>query len=233
MTFILNIETSTTVCSVSVTGDGEILCVREQSDAKSHASQLIPFIAEALEECGLKPHDLSAISASRGPGSYTGLRIGVSTAKGLAYALSIPLISIDTLYSMASGFLEQHPEYSKAPGLLLCPMIDARRMEVYSAVYNTQLKKIRQIKAEIILQDSFLPLLNYNCIHFFGDGAMKCRDMIHSKSAFFHEGFRPSATFSGKIANKHFNDGIFENLAYFEPFYLKDFVATVPGNKLI
>lgn len=233
MTFILNLETSTTVCSVSVIGDGKILSVREQSDAKSHASQLIPFITEVLEESGLKPQDLSAIAVSKGPGSFTGLRIGVSTAKGLAYALNVPLISVNTLYSMASGFIEQNPEYSKDPEILLCPMIDARRMEVYSALYNTQLKELRQIKAEIILKDSFLPLLKAGCIHFFGDGAMKCKDMIQRKSAIFHEGFHTSSTFMGKIAINHFNDGLFENLAYFEPFYLKDFVATIPINKMI
>lgn len=233
MTFILNLETSTTICSVSVTKEGKVLSVRERSDAKSHASQLIPFITEILEESCLKPQHLSAIAVSKGPGSYTGLRIGVSTAKGLAYALKVPLIGINTLYSMASGFLEINPEHSKSPGLLLCPMIDARRMEVYSSVYDIHLKEIRQIKAEIIDKDSFLPLLKNNCIHFFGDGAMKCKDVIQNKSAIFHEGFNPSSKFMGEIAYNYFKKGLFENLAYFEPLYLKDFVATIPVNKMI
>jgi tRNA threonylcarbamoyladenosine biosynthesis protein TsaB len=232
MTFILNLETSTSICSVSVTGDGEILSLRERLDAKSHASQLIPFIAEALDESGLKPHDLSAIAVSKGPGSYTGLRIGVSTAKGMAYALNAPLIAIDTLYSMTSGYMDIHPELLNDSDTLLCPMIDARRMEVYSAVYTTQLKLVRNIRAEVISKDSFLPLLLENCLHFFGDGAMKCNDLIQNKSAVFVPDFNPSATFMGRIAYTSFKKGLFENLAYFEPFYLKDFVATIPTNKM-
>jgi tRNA threonylcarbamoyladenosine biosynthesis protein TsaB len=164
--------------------------------------------------------------------SYTGLRIGISTAKGLAFALNIPLIATDTLYCMASGFLEKHPDLTISQGHLLCPMIDARRMEVYSAIYNLQLKELRQINAEIIHKDSFMSLLKNNRIHFFGDGAIKCRDIFQTISAFFYEGFYPSASFMGKIAFSHFNNRQFENLAYFEPLYLKDFVATIPVNKL-
>jgi tRNA threonylcarbamoyladenosine biosynthesis protein TsaB len=233
MAFILNLETSTAVCSVSVTGDGKVLSFREQLDAKSHAAQLAPFIDEVLKESGLKAQNLSAIAVSKGPGSYTGLRIGVSTAKGIAYALNVPLIAIDTLYSMASGFVENHPELKNSPDHYLCPMIDARRMEVYSAVYNSQLKEYRQIKAEVIHEDSFLPLLHVKTIHFFGDGALKCKDIIRSETAFFHGGFHPSAKFMGKIAENRYTKGLFENLAYFEPFYLKDFVTTVPVNKLL
>jgi tRNA threonylcarbamoyladenosine biosynthesis protein TsaB len=232
MTFILCIETATAVCSVSVSGDGKVLSLREVSDAKSHASQLTPFISEALEESGLKPHDLSAVAVSKGPGSYTGLRIGVSTAKGMAFALKVPLVSVCTLLSMASGFLEEHAECSDDSNLLLCPMIDARRMEVYSALYDSHLKEIRNIRAEIIHPDSFLPFLKEKQIHFFGDGAMKCHSLIQNESAIFHEGFHPSANYMSKIAYNHFKTSTFENLAYFEPFYLKDFVATTPVNKL-
>ncbi len=232
MTLILCIETSTSVCSVSVSGDGEILSVREVTDAKSHASQLTPFITDALKESGFTPRDLSAIAVSKGPGSYTGLRIGVSTAKGMAFALNVPLISVSTLLSMASGFLEKHPDFSGNSKILLCPMIDARRMEVYSAIFNCKLKELREIKAEIIHPDSFLPLFREKSIHFFGNGAMKCRDLIQNDSAFFHDGFHPSASYMTKHANKKFNESKFENLAYFEPFYLKDFVATIPVNKI-
>jgi tRNA threonylcarbamoyladenosine biosynthesis protein TsaB len=232
MTFILNLETSTTVCSVSVSGDGVILSLREQSDAKSHASQLIPFISEALEECRLKPGDLSAIAVSKGPGSYTGLRIGVSTAKGLAYALNLPLIATGTLYSMAWGFLQIHPELSQSTDLF-CPMIDARRMEVYSAIYNNQLEEITKVKAEIIHRESYFPFQNEHPIHFFGDGAMKCKEVLEHKNAVFYPDFHPSAAFLGKISFDSFNNKLFENLAYFEPFYLKDFVATIPVNKMI
>ncbi len=231
MTFILNLETSTSVCSVSVAGDGKTVSLREQTDAKSHASQLVPFITETLEESGITTKDLSAIAVSKGPGSYTGLRIGVSTAKGLAYALKVPLIAVDTLYCMASGFLEKNPEMTDKENLF-CPMIDARRMEVYSAVYDNSLKEVREVKAEIIDDWSFMTLGKNKKIHFFGDGAMKCKEMIKIKSGVFHEGFSPSAGFMGGISNKYFNEGNFVNLAYFEPFYLKDFVATIPGNKM-
>ncbi len=232
MTFILNVETSTTVCSVSVSGDGKVLSLKEIMDAKSHASQLTPFISEVLTEAGLKPQQLNAIAVSKGPGSYTGLRIGVSTAKGIAYALNVPLISVDTLFSMASGFINQYPQVTKEKNLLFCPMIDARRMEVYSAVYNSRLKEIREIKAEIIHPDSFINLFRENQIHFFGDGAMKCKQMIHNESAFFHEGFHPSAKHMAGIAYERFKSGKTENLAYFEPFYLKDFVTTIPSPKM-
>jgi len=233
MAFILNLETSTTVCSVSVTRDGKLLSFRDQLDAKSHATQLIPFITEVLKESGLKPQDLSAIAVSKGPGSYTGLRIGVSTAKGLAYALNVPLIAIDTLLNMASGFLDTHPELKTSGNTFFCPMIDARRMEVYSSVYSTDLREFREIKAEIIDTESFADLFNGNIVHFFGDGAMKCRAIIQNDSAIFYEDFHPSAKFMAAIAHKKFNTGMFEDLAYFEPFYLKDFVATVPLNKLL
>jgi len=232
MTYILNLETSTTVCSVSVTGDENVISLRETIDAKSHASLLIPFITEALEEAGIKTQELSAIAVSKGPGSYTGLRIGVSTAKGLAYALNVPLISVDTLYSMASGFLARFPELAGDASALFCPMIDARRMEVYTSVYNAGLQELRPIKAEIVVQDSFDDLLKKHRIHFFGDGAMKCKETIQADSAVFHSQFHPSASFMGKIAFSHFMNSQFENLAYFEPFYLKDFVTTVPTNKL-
>jgi len=233
MTFILCIETSTTVCSVSVSGDGELMSLREVRDAKSHASQLTPFITEVLTESGIKPHDLNAIAVSKGPGSYTGLRIGVSTAKGLAFALKIPLISVGTLLSMASGFLDKNPDFSGDSSLLLCPMIDARRMEVYSALFDTHLKEFRKIQAEIIHEESFLNLFKEHKIHFFGDGAMKCSSLVKNKSAIFHPDFHPSANYMGKLAHKKFTDEKFEDLAYFEPFYLKDFVATIPANKLL
>lgn len=232
MTFILNLETSTTVCSVSVSGDGRILAFREQADAKSHASQLIPFISDALDEAGINPHNLSAVAVSRGPGSYTGLRIGVSTAKGIAYALGIPIIAIDTLFSMASGFVESFPELLHNKNSLLCPMIDARRMEVYSAIYNYQLNEIRNIRAEIIDENSFLALLNDSIIHFFGDGALKCSGKIHCNSAFFHPDFHPSSKYLAKLSFESFKKKKFVDLAYFEPFYLKDFIATVPVNKM-
>ena len=232
MPLILNLETSTSVCSVSLFEDEKVIAVHEQADAKSHASQLIPFIAEVLEKCRLTPKDLSAIAVSKGPGSYTGLRIGVSTAKGMAYALNLPLIAVGTLHSMASGFLNKYPEYFNAPALL-CPMIDARRMEVYSCVYNQKLREIRSVEAEIIHPSSFLPLLKDYKIHFFGDGAMKCKEMILHENAVFHDNFHPSAEFMGLISNEHFKNKVFEDLAYFEPFYLKDFVTTTAINKMI
>jgi len=233
MAFILCIETSTSICSVAVSGDGKLLSFREIQDAKSHASQLTPFISEVLDEAGINPNDLSAIAVSKGPGSYTGLRIGVSTAKGMAFALNVPLISVGTLLAMASGFLSEHPFPSDNPDILLCPMIDARRMEVYSALYTTKLLEYRKILAEIIYPDSFLSLFKDKKIHFFGDGAMKCGSLIKHDSSSFYDGFHPSAKYMIEHAFNKYEEGKFENLAYFEPFYLKDFVATIPANRLL
>ncbi len=154
MSLILNIDTSTTVCSVSLSDKTDILGVKEDFEGMNHSKLLTPFIESLLEEKKLSPKDLSAIAVSKGPGSYTGLRIGVSVAKGIAYALSIPLISVQTLKIMASGFLQENPEYNSRENTLLCPMLDARRMEVYSALFDTRMNEIRGVEAEILGESS-------------------------------------------------------------------------------
>ena len=150
MSLILNLETSTQICSVSLSEDGNVIGWKEDSEGRNHAKLLTVFIEDLLKEKGLNPEDLDAIAVSKGPGSYTGLRIGVSAAKGMAYALSIPLISVNTLKMLASGYLQNHQELRSQQNILVCPMIDARRMEVYSAIYDTSLSEIRGVEAEMV-----------------------------------------------------------------------------------
>lgn len=233
MVYILNLETSANLCSVALTRDGIPVSVREAQDERSHATQLIPLISQVLKEAGISSGDLKAVAVSKGPGSYTGLRIGVSTAKGIAYSLRIPLISVDTLQALATGFLSKHPEFKTDEKILLSPMVDARRMEVYNSLFSNTLSQIKKVTAEIITPDSFLPWLTGSIIHFFGDGAMKCKSLITHPNAIFHEGFLPSSIFMGNISFWNYTNGITENLAYFEPFYLKNFVTTIPGKKQI
>ncbi len=227
---ILNIETSTGVCSVSVSDKDAILAARESRIDRSHASMLTVFIGEAMAEAGIDYNELSGVAVSRGPGSYTGLRIGVSAAKGICYGADIPLIALDTLLIMARGLLRNIADND---GLLLCPMIDARRMEVYTALYDTAGTRVKDITAEIIVNDSFKDYLDERKIIFFGDGSGKCRDTLKHPNAVFIEGIYPSACYMAQLSFKAFAEKKFEDTAYFEPFYLKDFLATTPKNKMI
>lgn len=227
---ILNIETSTGVCSVSVSDKDAILAARESRIDRSHASMLTVFIGEAMAEAGIGYNELSGVAVSRGPGSYTGLRIGVSAAKGICYGADIPLIALDTLLIMARGLLRNIADND---GLLLCPMIDARRMEVYTALYDTAGTRVKDITAEIIDNDSFKDYLDERKIIFFGDGSGKCRDTLKHPNAVFIEGIYPSACYMAQLSFKAFAEKKFEDTAYFEPFYLKDFLATTPKNKMI
>jgi tRNA threonylcarbamoyladenosine biosynthesis protein TsaB len=232
---ILNIETSTNVCSVSLSGEnGSILSYRENLDDKSHSALLAVFVEEILRETGKKSEDLDAVSVSKGPGSYTGLRIGVSTAKGICYARSLPLIALNTLDIITSGVLRQNPAAFSRKGekVLLCPMIDARRMEVYTAIYDVLGNRLKETSADIIDDNSFKDLLMDHMIVFFGNGAAKCREAIAHPNAQFLDGVYPSAREMGSISIQAFMNSEFENLAYFEPFYLKDFIATVPKNQV-
>lgn len=227
---ILNIETSTGVCSVSVSDKDAILAARESRIDRSHASMLTVFIGEAMAEAGIDYNELSGVAVSRGPGSYTGLRIGVSAAKGICYGADIPLIAIDTLLIMSRGVPRN---IADKDGLLLCPMIDARRMEVYTALYDTAGTRVKDITAEIIDNDSFKDYLDERKIIFFGDGSGKCRDTLKHPNAVFIEGIYPSACYMAQLSFKAFAEKKFEDTAYFEPFYLKDFLATTPKNKMI
>lgn len=228
MALILNIETATPVCSVALGDSGELLGFKESADGNSHASHLTIFISELLESCNKSLSDLDAIAVSKGPGSYTGLRIGVSTAKGLCYALDKPLISVDTLNSMASFQFDKMDEST-----LFCPMLDARRMEVYCAMYDVELNEVIAVNAAIIDERSFSVWFDKHKILFFGDGAEKCQPVFKSNpSALFQSDYQISATTMLRISQSKFEAEDFEDVAYFEPYYLKDFVAG-PPKKLI
>ncbi|OFX16424.1 MAG: tRNA (adenosine(37)-N6)-threonylcarbamoyltransferase complex dimerization subunit type 1 TsaB [Bacteroidetes bacterium GWA2_31_9] len=234
MSLILCIETATSVCSVSLSKGGEVIALREINEEKAHASQITVFVSEVLEKSGFSIKNLDAVAVSKGPGSYTGLRIGVSASKGICYGLEIPLISVDTLYSMALGFLEFHNDFIQnlySENILLCPMIDAMRMEVYNQLVDLKQQTIRKTQAEIIDENSFSEYFKTHKVIFFGSGADKCKDIITNKNAYFFPSFLNSAKFLSKFAFQKFQSQQFENTAYFEPFYLKDFVAKVKQNK--
>lgn len=236
MALILNIETSTEVCSVSISGDGKKLFQKESTEGLNHSEYLTVFIEELFQENNLRVKDLDAVAVSKGPGSYTGLRIGVSVAKGLCYALNIPLIAISTLESMAFYIAQNlHKYYGglKDENLLFCPMIDARRMEVYTSLFNMKGEMIRTIEAEIIDEHSFEKELEKHKILFFGNGAKKCREKITRKNALFLGPEKASAQFMQSLSETRYRKKEFEDVAYFEPFYLKNFVATVPKNKFL
>ena len=231
MPTILSIETATKSCSVAITKDDKVLSVVEEvGDGYSHAENLSVFIDDALKEINLTYSDLDAIAISKGPGSYTGLRIGTSTAKGLCFALDIPLISVSTLQAMAFGVIQTNNFDNTT---LLCPMIDARRMEVYSAFFDAENNFIRETKADIIGENSYVEFLAKSKILFFGDGAEKCKEALCSnQNTLFLDNFHPSARHMTTLAEQKFIAKQFEDTAYFEPFYLKDFVAGKP-KKLI
>jgi tRNA threonylcarbamoyladenosine biosynthesis protein TsaB len=250
MSLILHIETATNICSIALSCDGQLLSLRESNIRNSHAAVITRFIDEVVKSSNRKLSAIDAIAVSKGPGSYTGLRIGVATAKGLCYALDKPLISIPTLQAMASGIWHQasgskiqasgcrHPAAGirhPASGIrqelpnnmiLFCPMIDARRMEVYYAIYDLNGNEIRETRAEIIGEDSFSDILAGHTIIFGGDGSLKCREVMKSKkNAVFIDNFEASAQFMISLAEEKYGRQEFEDLAYFEPYYLKDFIA--------
>ncbi|MBL7932414.1 MAG: tRNA (adenosine(37)-N6)-threonylcarbamoyltransferase complex dimerization subunit type 1 TsaB [Bacteroidia bacterium] len=222
MAYILHIETATTVCSVALSQNEKTLFVKELDEGFTHAENLHLFIQEALSKTGIESKDLNAISVSKGPGSYTGLRIGVSSAKGLAYALNIPLISVDTLQIMAAMAYDTMKEKA-----FYCPMIDARRMEIYTNVYDQDLKAQSEIQALIVDENSIDTFKKYPKICFFGDGMPKCKTLLSTlTNAHFIEDIKPSAASMVKLAHAKFVSKSFEDVAYFEPFYLKDFMIT-------
>ncbi len=237
MALILNIETATEVCSVNLARDGKVVAERESLEGLNHSKLLTVFIDEILSESNIKPEELDAVAVSKGPGSYTGLRIGVSVAKGLCYSLDIPLISVGTIEAMgkyaAANRKQYLPEGINAGNTLFCPMIDARRMEVYTALYDAEGKNIEPVSAKIIDKDSFSEYLNRQPVLFFGNGAEKCKPAITHPNALFYGPSGASARFMINMAEMKFNKKTFEGVAYFEPFYFKDFVATIPKNKVI
>jgi tRNA threonylcarbamoyladenosine biosynthesis protein TsaB len=217
LSYILNIETATKNCSVALAKDGKtVLCKEIAEQGYSHAERLHVFIEEIIREANITFQDVKAIAVSKGPGSYTGLRIGVSSAKGLCYALGIPLLAIDTLTILAN---QLHVENG-----IVIPMIDARRMEVYSAVFNSEGKKIREVQAEIITEDSFA---SYDeILHFIGDANEKVKTVLtQSKFVFHNNVVFPSANEMSTLSYAKFQNNDFEDVAYFEPYYLKDFMS--------
>lgn len=217
MAVILNLETATTNCSVCVAQGDEVLAFREdRSPGYSHAEQLHVFIKSVMAEASLKMSDLQAVAVSKGPGSYTGLRIGVSAAKGLAYALGIPLISVPTLESLA-GQLQIND------GVII-PLIDARRMEVYSSVYDESYKLLRETRAEIIDKHSFEDYHGRD-IHLLGNAVDKCRELLTHPDFVFHKDHLPSAREMAGISARKYTEKAYEDTAYFEPYYLKDFIG--------
>ena len=233
MSLILNIETSTSVCSVALSVDNGVIDFRESHGERSHATRLTPFIDDILQKAGTVPEKLDAIAVSKGPGSYTGLRIGVATAKGMAYSLGKPLIAIDTMLCMCHGLLKENPGLSGHDDTLLCPMIDARRMEVFLAVYKSNLSVLQEVRAEIITANSFKDILESQKVIFFGDGMNKCRQVLHHENAVFIDDFNPLARYLALISHSYFVNNNFVDVAYFEPYYLKDFMATTPKNSLL
>jgi tRNA threonylcarbamoyladenosine biosynthesis protein TsaB len=233
MALILNIESATDICSVSIARNGKVIALKESRDRKSHAALLAGFIEELNASLSIDLKDLDAVAVSKGPGSYTGLRIGVSTAKGIAYGTGIKLIGIPTLQALALSVQLKSKRSISKKKILLCPMIDARRMEVFTALYTSSNILFREITAEIIHPGIFSDILEKNEIWFFGNGSGKCKNVISNPNARFIEGIEPSAAWIAELSEKAFRDKQFEDIAYFEPFYLKDFIATVPRKNIL
>ena len=221
MSLILNIETATDVCSVCIAENGRLISLRETQQKNAHASSITPFIDEVISEAHRTIDELDAIAVSSGPGSYTGLRIGVSTAKGLCLALGAPLISVSTLQAMAFRMAE----INNGEKCLYCPMIDARRMEVYAGIYDADNKAIEPPHSVMIDHDSFATVLVRNKIIFFGSGSAKCKGIINNPRASFYDGFTVSSSHLCTLSAKAYSEKRFEELAYFEPLYLKKIIA--------
>lgn len=227
MAIILHLETATTVCSVALSDNGKLILEKTVEEPREHAKMLTVTIDDVLQKSGYIYSQLDAVSVSKGPGSYTGLRIGVAAAKGLCFALDKPLLATGTLYSMAECSKEQLKKSGKTihEKMLFCPMIDARRMEVYSAVFNHNLEETGPVNALILQEDSFNAWKDFELV-FFGDGAEKYREAINREiKAVFFSDFRLSAVGLIPHSQELYDKRAFEDVAYFEPFYLKDFVA--------
>jgi tRNA threonylcarbamoyladenosine biosynthesis protein TsaB len=223
MALVLNIETATSNCSVSLSKDGEILVLKEDNSlGYSHAETLHVFIDEVFKISNIKPSEIDAIAVSKGPGSYTGLRIGVSSAKGLCFGLNKPLIAIDTLESLAHQLNIQEG--------YIVPMLDARRMEVYSAIYNSKFELQREIEAEILTEESYKILLKIDKVYFIGSGVEKTKSLIQHPNAIFIDNKLPSANEMALLAELKYQKSDTEDVAYFEPYYLKDFIALKKKN---
>lgn len=239
MATIISIETSTEVCSAALLVDGRCEKSEKQTEGQAHSTLLAPFLESIQRYASEHSLSIDAVAVSCGPGSYTGLRIGVSTAKGLCFGLEKPLLSIDTLKIIAGEAVDTAIEQCQKEGkslptnALFCPMIDARRMEVYTAFFDKNLNKVRDTKADIIDERSYEEILKDHIVYFFGNGATKCREKLTHANAKFLEGILPLAENMGEEAERQYKNKEFKDVAYFEPFYLKEFVATVGKNKVL
>ncbi|PVX52601.1 tRNA threonylcarbamoyladenosine biosynthesis protein TsaB [Balneicella halophila] len=226
MALILNIETSTAICSVALGNEGELVAEKIDTEGQNHAKLITVLIKELLKDSKYSMSDIDAVAISQGPGSYTGLRIGTSVAKGICYALQIPLLTINTLQALANNT-------SLSATGLRCPMIDARRMEVYCQLFNADLKPLSEIEAKILDEKSFSSLLEKQEIAFFGNGAEKFSEICHSPKAKFFNNIYPKASQMILLAQKAYLDKDFTDVAYFTPFYLKKFQVTTSKKKLL
>lgn len=228
MPTIIHIETATEVCSCTLSVADEIIVSKINNDKLAHSTSLGVFVEEIMQVARENDMEVNAISVSSGPGSYTGLRIGVSQAKGLSYGLNVPLISIPTPLIMAYSVKDK-----ASPETLLCPMIDARRMEVYAALYNSSLETVKEIDAQILDENSYSEILSEQKVCFFGNGAKKFMDIIDNENAIFIDDVYPQASSMVQLAIEKFNKKDFVDTAYFEPFYLKEFNATIQKKNIL
>lgn len=231
MANIISIETSTEVCSVALSVDGRCVWTKKQMEGQAHSTLLATYLQEMQKYAQEQEITIDAVAVSCGPGSYTGLRIGVSTAKGLSYGADVPLLSVNTLKIMAKAAadtLKTVPEDA-----LFCPMIDARRMEVYTAFFDKNMNKVRDISADIIDEESYAEILAGHTVFFFGNGSAKCMQKLTHENAHYIPEITPLAENMGTEAERAFHQKEFKDVAYFEPFYLKEFVATVAKNKVL
>ncbi len=234
MSLILCIETGTDICSVGLSRDGELISLRESDEGRDHARNVALFVDELLRENDIAAEELSAVAVGMGPGSYTGLRIGVSFAKGLCYGLQIPLVAVGSLDSMVQVAREDHEagiiDVDNWNDAVLCPMVDARRMEVYTQMFDTQGLPLNEVKAEIVTEESFKEWRNERQLVIFGNGAAKCREVLNDAT---YINVTPSARGLAALAHQRFEAGQTEDIAYFEPFYLKDFIIIPSKKKLL
>lgn len=234
MSLILCIETGTDICSVGLSRDGELVSLRESDEGRDHAKKVGVFVDELLRETGVAPDELSAVAVGMGPGSYTGLRIGVSFAKGLCYGLQIPLVAVGSLDSLVQVAREDYQagivDVDNWQEAVLCPMVDARRMEVYTQMFDAHGIALNEVKAEIIDEESFAEWRSGRQLVIFGNGAAKCREVLSDAT---YIKVAPSARGLAMLAHQRFEAGKVEDIAYFEPFYLKDFVVIPSKKKLL
>lgn len=234
MSLILCIETGTDICSVGIARDGELVSLRESDEGRDHAKKVAVFVDELLSETGISPDELNAVAVGMGPGSYTGLRIGVSFAKGLCYGLQIPLVAIGSLDALTEVAIEDNEagilDVEHWDDAILCPMVDARRMEVYTQLFDSRGVPQSDVKAEVVTEESFADVRRERQLVIFGNGAAKCCELLSDAT---YVNITPSARGLARLAQQRLDEGRVEDIAYFEPFYLKDFVVIPSKKKLL